>query len=466
MKHGVYVGEQATSAGTPSVVQVGIPFAVGTAPVQSAAEPAKVGIPVLCESWEDAVKKLGYSDDWEKYSLCEVMYTHFKLYGRQPLVLCNVLDPAETSAVAAADIDVADHKAKLPIEAVRNTIKVLSAAGNALAEDTDYGVYTDGEHVVVELIATSAAYADAKLNIAYSKVTGDVVADDVAKGFEAVELCLTTLGVTPDLLIAPGWSHEPTVAAVMATKAAAVNGLFHAKAIVDVNTNAAKTYTAAVTQKGTDNLVDEDIIAVWPMLTYEGRKYHYSAQLAGAMARLDADNGGIPYESPSNKALHCDGLCLDDGTEVLLTLAQANALNAGGIVTAINFVNGWCVWGNYCSCYPAVTEAKDSLISVSRMFGFVGNTVIRTFWNRLDQPVTRRLIDSILDACNIWLNGLVGSGYLYGGRVEMSESENSAERLAAGIIKLHVYLTPPGPVQEIDFVLEYDPSYITGALSA
>lgn len=36
--------------------------------------------------------------------------------------------------------------------------------------------------------------------------------------------------------------------------------------------------------------------------------------------------------------------------------------------------------------------------------------------------------------------------------------------LMAGIIKLHVYMTPPSPAQEIDFVLEYDASYVTSAL--
>ena len=48
--------------------------------------------------------------------------------------------------------------------------------------------------------------------------------------------------------------------------------------------------------------------------------------------------------------------------------------------------------------------------------------------------------------------------------VEMLESENPLTNLMAGIIKLHVYMTPPSPAQEIDFVLEYDASYVTSAL--
>lgn len=98
------------------------------------------------------------------------------------------------------------------------------------------------------------------------------------------------------------------------------------------------------------------------------------------------------------------------------------------------------------------------------MFGWVGNSLIKTFWSKLDKPMTRRLIDTVLDSANIWLNGLVGMGYLLGARVEMLENENPLTNLMAGIIKLHVYMTPPSPAQEIDFVLEYDASYVTSAL--
>ena len=80
--------------------------------------------------------------------------------------------------------------------------------------------------------------------------------------------------------------------------------------------------------------------------------------------------------------------------------------------------------------------------------------------------MTRRFVDSILDSVNIWMNGLTGSGYLLGGRVVMLESENPVNNLMAGIIKFHVYMTPPSPAQEIDFVLEYDVSYVRSALAA
>ena len=184
------------------------------------------------------------------------------------------------------------------------------------------------------------------------------------------------------------------------------------------------------------------------------------------MAATDTDNAGVPYESPSNKDAKINGLCLADGTAVVLTFEQANALNGGGIVTALNFMGAWKVWGNYTGCYPSSTDPKDMFIPCGRMFAYVQNTIIRTCWQFLDKPMNRRLLDTITDTVNIWLNGLVGSGYLLGARVEISEDENPVAQLMAGIIKIHVYMTPASPAQEIDFVLEYDSSYVTSALTA
>lgn len=90
-KHGVYTTQAATGVSTPSVADSGIPFVVGAAPVQSADNysAAALGLPVLCTSFAEAKAALGYSDDFASYDLCEVMYTHFQLFGCQPVILCN-----------------------------------------------------------------------------------------------------------------------------------------------------------------------------------------------------------------------------------------------------------------------------------------------------------------------------------------------------------------------------------------
>ena len=474
-EHGIFIRQQATSVSTPVVADSGVPFAVGLAPIQAAESPAVSGKPVLCTSWSEAVEKLGYSEDWEKYTLCELMYSHFQLFGCQPIVLYNVLDPADGEMhtdVAAADLAVTDHQVKLPIEAINDDSLVVKAAGgtgDALAKGTDYDTFYDGEALVIELLEDGTVYSAEQVNVAYTKVKPDgVTKADVSMGFEAVDLCMTTVGVTPDLLLAPGYSGDPVVAAVMTTKAGSVNSMMTAKAVVDIDCTSAgaTTYTGAVEEKGANNFVDPDQILCWPMLGLGDYKFHMSTQLCGLMAQVDTNNAGIPYESPSNKNLQCDRMILADGTEVTLTLAQANVLGDNGICTALNFINGWVAWGNYTACYPGNTDVKDYFIPISRMFSWVGNTLIKTFWSKLDNPMNTVLRDSIVNSANIWLNGLTGMHYLLGGRVEMLSDENPLTDLMAGIIRLHVYLTPPSPAMEIDFILEYDASYVTLAFAA
>ena len=153
-------------------------------------------------------------------------------------------------------------------------------------------------------------------------------------------------------------------------------------------------------------------------------------------------------------------------TEINLTWEQVQIIAGDyGIVTALNFMSmGWTAKGNYVGCFPANTDVKDYFIPVSRMFDWIGNTLIRTFWSKLDLPMTKRLLDTIQNTCSIWLNGLVSSEILLGARVEILGEENPVTSLMAGIIKIHIYITPPSPAQEIDFVLEYDPDYVTSAL--
>lgn len=468
--HGVFIREQSTASSNPVSVATGIPFVIGLSPIQNAASPAALGVPTLITNLAEFVAAFGWSDDWSAYPLCEAAYSHFKLFAVQPAVFVNLLDPAtHKSAVAAADKDVVGKKVELTETAIDDAGLVVKSAGgngNAYVKDTDYSVYYNAAgKLVVELLPASTHYSEASLNIAYNVVTPSAIdAAAIVAGLDNIDLCMSKIGMIPDLILAPGFSSTATVAAAMAAKAGAINGMFKAKALIDIDASTVTSYTAAVTAKGANNFTDEDQIVCWPMMKLDGLKFHMSTLIAGVIAATDADYGA-PYVSPSNKNLPTTALILADGTEVNLSLAHANVLNAAGIVTGLNFMGAFKSWGNYTGCYPNNTDVKDQFICISRMFDWVSNTLIRTFWNNLDDPMNRRLIDSILDSANIWMNGLVGSGYILGGRVEMLESENSVAALASGLITLHIYMTPPSPAQEIDFTLEYDASYVEEALS-
>ena len=68
-----------------------------------------------------------------------------------------------------------------------------------------------------------------------------------------------------------------------------------------------REYSGLTAYKNTNNLVDENQILCWPMVKLGDYKVHMSTQLAGLMAQVGAGNGGVPYESPSNKNFQMGG---------------------------------------------------------------------------------------------------------------------------------------------------------------
>ena len=78
-KHGVYTSEVATSIIPAVNTTAGLPVVFGTAPIHLATDRAKCNRPILCYNYQEAVEQFGYSKNWQKYTLCEVMYSQFSL---------------------------------------------------------------------------------------------------------------------------------------------------------------------------------------------------------------------------------------------------------------------------------------------------------------------------------------------------------------------------------------------------
>jgi len=518
-KHGVYTSEMPTSVLPPVSVDSAIPFIVGTAPVGMSDE-SNVNRPVLCQTYGDFVKAFGFvpaeadSASGKKkfrYSLCEAAYTYFALYGAGPIICVNVLDPAEHRTDAVVQSITVPSTGTLTIEetgiipstvVISRTIEgeqgeedtvITYVAGtdfelswtdegflvvNALRSTTGQDILdaqigeTDSTNDVVDSsdswllpVGASLSFSAYKTDpgaLAVADVIGGISASDGSKsGLELIEDVFPRLGVIPGVILCPGFSDRPSVAAVMAAKCTGINGLFRCVCVCDVPTGTVDQYSGVYAWKIQNGYTDPNQVVCWPMLELDGTIFDLSVHVGARMAATDGDNDGVPYVSPSNKAAKCTATVLADGTEVWLNNETASYLNGLGIVTAQNWTSGWVVWGNRTGVYPGSTDPKDAFIPVRRMFNWLANTLITTYWQRVDFPLNKRLVQTVVDSANIWLNGLAARQYILGGRVEFLESENPVTSLEDGICTFHLYVTPPTPAREIDFVLEYDVSYLS-----
>ena len=464
-KHGVSTQEVPTSVVPPVNTSAGLPVVFGIAPVNLVKDP-KVNKPVLCFTYAEAVKAFGHSKDFKTFGISEFVSSHFSLFNVAPAVFVNVLDPAvHKKTELPVTLTVKKNEAVLKKQGVLADSLVLTSADD-ITTYTEFETEFDDDgylHIFTEEAAEVKATFDVidPSLVTKDEIIGGVSAGGVYKGLELVNHVFPLFRMVPGLLLAPGFSTDTAVAAVMGAKASNINGLFKAISLVDIPTATVKDYTTVAAYKNANNISSTFQTAFWPKVSLGGSQYHMSTQAAGVINRTDAENGDIPYVSPSNKNLQADSAVLGDGTEVTLGQDQAAYLNGEGIVTALNFIGGWKLWGNRTAIYPANTDPKDSFIPVRRMMNFVQNTLILTYWQKVDSPTNKKLIETVIDSINIWMNGLSARGQLLGGRVEFLETENPLTSLIDGKITFHVYATPPTPAREIEFLVEFDTSYLS-----
>jgi hypothetical protein len=285
-----------------------------------------------------------------------------------------------------------------------------------------------------------------------------------ARGLEVVEEVFPKHGIVPGVLLAPFFTQDPEVSAVITAKCDDINGCFRCTTNTDIDSVAVIKAVDCKFWKDQNNYTDRRQAIVWPRVGLGNKDIWLSVELGARMQLTDRDNGNVPVETPSNKLLKMNRTIvgpLDAPYEVTFGKDYGDMLNGQGIITAINWIGGWKAWGSNMGCYPFITDPKDRWMPARRMTDYVGNTLVLTIFQMVDRPTNRRLIDTIVDTTNIWLNSLVSSGNALGARVEFRHDENPDTEMINGHYVFHVYEFFPLPAEWIEFLLELDISYLS-----
>lgn len=470
MGRGSRVREVPTKPMMPTVAPGIVPVVFGTAPVNLTDGVDNINKPIKCESMEDFKKSFGYSDDWKNYTLCEFADSAFIQFGVAPVVFVNVLDPiVHKTSETEQTLTIESNKATVERKGViLSTLKLVANSTTLIANQDYIASFAEDGNVVIAFLTTQTSVIAEYDYIDPTKVTNEDVigAYDVStgkvSGMECINKVFPRLRLVPGLIVAPKYSQNPTVAAVMRAKATSVNVHFKSFALTDINTEQAKLYTAATEWKNTNNYTGIYEAVCWPLVALDEKVYHLSTQLACVIMKVCMKNNNFPYESASNKPIPVNKIVVKTATgleEVELEPNQAEVLNRQGIVTAINFVNGFVPWGNNTAAYPNVTDIKDKFHATRLMHNFIGNTIVLTTWTYIDGPIRRRLIDTVVDTMNMWMNGLQGEEAIIGGRVEARAEDNPTQQLLDGKVVFRYYVAESTPTEEIENILEVDTTY-------
>ncbi len=339
---------------------------------------------------------------------------------------------------------------------------------NTFGYNGDYSLYTLDEvadiafkyekvaPVIFVNVFNPAVHVDAAGNPDPTKVTStDIIGGiDITTGkktgLELTDEIYPRFRILPSIIIAPKFSANPAVATAINAKSTAINGHFKAMGYIDIDVS---KYTDAPTYLVGNGLKYPHLKAVYGKGYMVDKTVNPSTLAACKKARIDAENSNIPNQTVSNKPLP-----INDAS-IHLGLDEANYLAGQGVVPLYNNANGWVFWGARTAVYPASTDPKDAFDNVRHMYNWLSNEFILTLNQKVDNNITRRLIDTILQSYQIRLDGLSAAEYILGGRIEFIPNENQTTDLIDGIMKFHLYFTPPTPAREIVGELEYDPNY-------
>ncbi len=480
ISHGFNLTEATTSVSAPVSVDSGLQVVIGTAPVNMLDDPeSAVNTPILVTSFKEASAAVGYSTDFEKYTLCEAVSANFKVMGVGPVVLINVLDPAKhTATMESTTVQINDGIAEIEKTGILLSKLVVKSGSTTLTADTDYtAMFNDDGTVSIAVI--SGGKADGVTNLTVSgtvidpsKVTaadivGNVnVSTGAESGIEVVRQVFPKLGKVPGILLAPRYSKDAQVAAALQAKCRKINGVFNAVCYIDIDSSSsgATKYTDVAEQKTRQAATSREAYAIWLYGKIGTAIYSGSSLAAAATVYNDSQYNDCPNASPSNVSVPISAACLEDGTEVLMDQEQGNVLNDDGVATFIRS-SGFVLWGNETCCYPKNTDPKDAYLCVRRFFNHTWTNFVLDNQSKLDKPMNKKRLQSIIDSENMKGSVYVSTEVCASYSMKSDADLNTEAELVAGHYHFYQYCTPFPPFKQVNNTMEYESGALSSALS-
>lgn len=468
-EHGIRSDTEDTEVTAAPTVTPIAQIVIGTAPIHRLDTPAAaVNKPIICYNMDECKAKLGYSEDFEKYTLCQSMYATYKIFSAAPIVFINVLNPAtHYTAVAAKAYPVNNNAIAIDDDVIVSTLEIKSG------EETIPAAKYETEWVNGVLTVNFTESVTGSVTVAYNKIDpskvtkNDIIGSwdtstDARTGAELIRLVNPTFGVIPAIIIAPGWTTDDTVGAVLASKVKGINGCYDAYTLLDLECSTTRTRAAAITAKG-NRTFNEKCIFTFPLVEVGGKKIAYSAVIAALIMAQAAANDGVTCKSPSNQPLDIDNVVLADGTPVCYDEPAGNELNGAGIVTVISR-NGWYSWGNNTAAFPGTKDPVKRWIMTGLQFAWIGNDFVNTNHDILDEGVDPKIVENAVSDYNLKLAAFSTDGRIIRGKVTYNESDNTEDTLMEGKFVVRTSIGGKTPMEAIKNIQSYDKAALSEAL--
>lgn len=452
---------------------------VGTAPINLLDNPAgAVNKPMLVKSRGEVKAQLGTCTDYENYTLMQATLAALQKVGVAPIVMINVLDPSNSNhitAVGGEEYELTKGTATIEVAGILlDTLVVSNEKGTQGAEDVDYvAAFDSNGYVKVSVTSDGAFVSETKLTIAYTKlnpegvtasdIIGGVTENGIRTGIELADEVYSRFQYIPDIICAPKYSKDATVAAALEAKAELVGELTSAIAVVDMESETTTKLEDIKEAKNKLGCFTRWTVLCWPKVLVGGVEIYASAVVAAMLQKVNAQNGNVPT-SPDNKTVPIDGVVLEGGQELHLTKKQVNNyLNAAGILS-FAYLGGWKCWGNNTSAYPDSTEPNNRFIKCVMISNYLENRFKTEYLSAVGSDGKYKTIESIVSNFNADLNALTPD-YLAGAEVVFDKDENPIAQILEGRFYFHTRYADWTPMEYIENDFTWDSQILENAFT-
>lgn len=277
------------------------------------------------------------------------------------------------------------------------------------------------------------------------------------KGVHALLAANSELGVTPRILIAPGFTHDmpsgnanPVVSELLG-----IAENLRAVIIADLpNTNDADAI---------DYVGDFGSARVYPIYPWVKVldslgaivEEPASARVAGLIVKSDNERGF--WWSPSNLVIN--GIVgISKPIDFVLgdVNSKANYLNENNIATIIQ-ESGFRLWGNR----TLSADPKWAFLQARRTADMINDSLLKAHLWAVDRNITKTYIEDVLEGVNNYLRHLKSIGAIIGGTAFADPELNTPDQIAQGKVSFDFDFTPPYPAEHITFRSKMTDDYLS-----
>lgn len=292
----------------------------------------------------------------------------------------------------------------------------------------------------IDLIFQQAGAVIVVVRVAEGEDSAETSAN-VAAAADALIQSESVVGFAPRILIAPGFTHQLSVATALITAAERLRAVVVADG-PDTTDAEAIAYAGNF---GTDRLyiVDPGVKVV----DDSGDTVILPASAVAAGLIVKQDNTIGFWASPSNTAIN--GII---GTTRPIDFAmgdiasRANLLNEQRVATIIR-QNGFRLWGNR----STAADPKFSFLCVRRTADIIQDSILRAHLWAVDMGITANYLADVTESVNAYLRDLKAKGAIAGGTCWPNGELNTPANIAAGKVYFDFDFSPSYPAERVVF---------------